>query len=177
MGNNTPKANRQVIVSADQKLIDGLGKHASAIPNVVIGGVAQTTADIVAVLQARIASAHAADNTRATWQAAVAADRSERANTRQYVSRVRQALLLVFAGQVDALADFGLTGRKPRVITPEAQVAATAKAKATRVARHTMGKKQKAAIKGTAAPPETPAPAPSSPTPAPAGSGATTRAS
>jgi hypothetical protein len=44
---------------------------------------------------------------------------------------------------VDALATFGLTPRKPRVVSPEARVAAAAKAKATRAARHTMGKKQK----------------------------------
>jgi hypothetical protein len=70
--------------------------------------------------------------------------------------------LVFFAGQVDALSDFGLTGRKTPVVSPETRVAAANKAKATREARHTMGKKQKAAIKGTVAPtaPATTAPAP-----------------
>jgi hypothetical protein len=41
-----------------------------------------------------------------------------------------------------------LTPRKPHVVTPEVKVAAAAKAKATRAARHTMGAQQKAGIKG-----------------------------
>jgi hypothetical protein len=65
---------------------------------------------------------------------------------------MRQALLVAFADQVDVLADFGLTGRKTRVVTPEEKVTAAAKARATRAARHTMGKRQKAAIKGALEP-------------------------
>ena len=56
---------------------------------------------------------------------------------------------MAFAGQVDTLADFGLTARAKHVATPEEKLASTDKAKATRAARHTMGSKQKAAIKGT----------------------------
>jgi hypothetical protein len=61
---------------------------------------------------------------------------------------VRQTLLLAFDGKLDTLADFGLTARAVPVRTPEQRTAAAAKAKATRAARHTMGSKQKAAIKG-----------------------------
>ncbi len=46
------------------------------------------------------------------------------------------------------LGTFGLTPRNPRVVTPETQVIAAAKARATRAARHTMGKKQRADIVG-----------------------------
>ena len=167
MGSNTPKKNRNDETAADQNLIDGLNKHAATIPSIVIGGASITTKDIVATLQSRIDSAKAAPSTRATWQAAVQADRAERDKTKTFVSGLRQALLVAFAGQVDTLADFGLTARKPRVVTPEQKLAAAAKAKATRAARHTMGKKQKAAIKGTVAP-TAPAPAaPSAPTPNP----------
>ncbi|HEY4014171.1 MAG TPA: hypothetical protein VGM06_12590 [Polyangiaceae bacterium] len=174
MGTNTPKNNRRDLVSADQALADGLGKHASAITSIVIGGVSQTTADIVAVLQARIDSANAAQTTWATWRNAVAADRAERTKTQAYVSGVKQALLVAFTGQVDALADFGMTPRKPRVVTPEEKVTAAAKAKATRAARHTMGKKQKAAIKGALPPTDATPEAPASPSPAPAPAGSTT---
>ena len=59
---------------------------------------------------------------------------------------------MAFAGQMDTLADFGLTARAKHVATPEEKIASAAKAKATRAARHTMGSKQKAAIKGTVTP-------------------------
>src|SRR6516165_3256982 len=60
-----------------------------------------------------------------------------------------------------ALADFGIT--LPTRQVPDAATAATAveKRQATRVARHTFGKRQKANVKGTGATPATaPAPAP-----------------
>jgi hypothetical protein len=58
------------------------------------------------------------------------------------------------------LAKFGLTPRQRPVTTPEVKVAAAVKAAATRAARHTMGPKEKAKIKGTVAPtaPATPSP-------------------
>jgi hypothetical protein len=93
----------------------------------------------------------------------VLADQALRQSTKGYVSNVKQALLVAFSGQLDTLADFGLTMRSKPVMTPEERLAATAKAKATRAARHTMGSKQKAEIKGTVAPTApapTPAPAP-----------------
>ncbi len=152
MGSNTPK-NRNDENTADQKLIDGLTKHAATIPAIVVGGASVATKDAITTLQSRIAPAKAATSTRATWRTAVQADRDEHAKTKTLVSGLKQALLVAFVGQVDALADFGLTGRKPRVVTPEAQVAAAEKAKATRAARHTMGTKQKAKIQGHGPPP------------------------
>jgi hypothetical protein len=167
MGTNTPKSNRSAGTAAEQKLVDGLNKHAATIPSIVIAGASMTTKDIVATLQSRIDSANAALSTRATWQTAVQADQTERDKTKTFVSGLKQALLVAFAGQIDTLADFGLTGRKARVVSPEEKVAAAAKAKATRAARHTMGKVQKAAIKGTVAPTAPATAAPSAPTPIP----------
>jgi len=146
-------------------LIDGLNKHAQTIASLVIAGATMTTKDIIEHLQARIDSAKGAQTTRATWQNAVKSDKDERAKSRGLLSGVKQALLVAFAGQIDTLADFGLNPRKPRVLSPEQKTIAATKARATRAARHTMGKKQKAAVKGTVspaapAPAVTPAPAP-----------------
>jgi hypothetical protein len=152
MGSNTPKKNRIDQTTAEQTLIDGFNKHGASIASMAIGGTTTTPKDIVATLQSRIDSAHAVLSTRATWQAAVRTDRTVRATTKTFVSGVKQGLLLAFAGKLDVLADFGLTGRASPVISPEQKLAAAAKAKATRAARHTMGTKQKAAIKGTVSP-------------------------
>ena len=164
--------NRSQQQDGDQKLIDGLNKHNQTIPSLIIGGTSYTTAAIVAVLQKRIDSAKTVVSSRATWQADVKADRDERTQTKTFVSGLRQALQVAFAGSIDTLADFGLKPRKARAPrTPEEKAAAAAKAKATRAARHTMGSKQKAKVKGTApqaapAPSPSPATSPSAPKPA-----------
>jgi hypothetical protein len=158
-------ANRVTQQAADQKLIDGITKHEQAIPSLTIGSTSYKPTDIITILQARIAAANTTLSTRATWQSAVLADKSELTKTQTVVSGVRQAILLMFAGAVDTLADFGLKPRKARAVrTPAEKAEASAKAKATRAARHTMGSKQKASIKGTApqAAPATP-PAASAP--------------
>jgi hypothetical protein len=46
------------------------------------------------------------------------------------------------------LADFGFAPPKAATRTPEEKAAAAAKAKATREARHTLGKSQKKTVKG-----------------------------
>jgi hypothetical protein len=166
MGINTPKKNRIDETTADQTLIVGLNKHATTIPSIVIGGATVAIKDIVTTVQSRIDSAKTVLSTRATWLTAIQADRALQDKTKLLVAGLRQALLVAFAGQIDALADFGLTPRKVHVFTPEQRIAAAAKSRATRAARHTMGSKQKAAVKGTVAP-TAPATSPSpAPTPA-----------
>jgi hypothetical protein len=141
--------NRSQQQVADQKLIDGLTKHAATIPFVVIGGTSLSTAALIAAMQARLAAASAALTTRATWLSAVKADADERAKTKTLVSGLRQAMQVAFGGSIDALADFGLKPRKqPAGRTPEEKAAAVAKAQATRAARHTMGPQQKKGVKG-----------------------------
>lgn len=132
-----------------QLMIEGLQKHQSVLSSVAIGGVSLTTADVVANLQTLIDSADTATSTRAAWRAAVQADRERIAKAKGFVSGLKQATRVAFAGSIDALADFGLVQRKMHVPTPEQTMAATAKALATRAARHTMGKRQREAIKGT----------------------------
>jgi hypothetical protein len=159
------KGNRSQQQTGDQQLIDGLSKHASTLPSLTFLGASHPTAAIIAALQARIASANTVSPAKATWQSTVQADRDERAKTKAFVSGLRQALQLVFAGSLEALADFGLKPRKqPAPRTPEQKAAAVAKAKATRAARHTMGPKQKAKVKGAVAQTAPASPPPAAPT-------------
>jgi hypothetical protein len=146
---NATKKSRNEQVAADQSLVDGLNKHSATIPPIFIAGAAVPLKDIITTLQTRVQMAKNVPPARATWLAAVDADRDERAKSKTLVSALKQSLLVFFSGQVDTLADFGLTGHKTPVVSPETRVAAAAKAKATRQARHTMGTKQKAKIKGT----------------------------
>jgi predicted transcriptional regulator of viral defense system len=162
MASNTPKKNRTDQTAAEQRLSDGLNKHAQAIAPFVIAGVTVTPKDIITNLQTLIASANTVESTKEAWLNAVKADKDERAKLKAFVSSAKQALLLAFAGSIDTLEDFGLTPRKVAVRTPEQKAVAAAKGKATRVARHTLGTKQKTAITGTVptTAPGTPAAAP-----------------
>jgi hypothetical protein len=142
MGSNTPKKNRNDQTTADQFLADGLNKHSATIPPIFIAGAAVPLKDIITTLQTRVEAAKNVPLARATWLAAIKTEEDERARSGTLVSALKQSLLVFFAGQVDTLADFGLTGRKTPAVSPETRVAAAAKAEATREARHTMGKKQ-----------------------------------
>jgi hypothetical protein len=160
------KSNLQQQQAADQSLVDGFTKHASTIPSLLIAGVQVPTTTIISTLQARIAARAATAPAKATYQALVQADQNERASSQALVSGAKQAIGLMYAGQITTLADFGLKPRKaPAPRTPEQKAASAAKAKATRAARHTMGPVQKAQItgatpQGDATPVTPPAPAP-----------------
>jgi hypothetical protein len=145
----TPKVNRSSDRAADDKLVDGLTKHAGVLSSLFVKGTLMATSDIIALIKTRIDSSDRVEQTKAAWQQAVQADRNLRANTRTVVNGVRQGLQVAFVDSADTLADYGLKPRKVPVLTTQQKVAATSKAKATRAARHTMGSRQKAQIKGT----------------------------
>lgn len=111
-------------MAADQSLIDGLLKHAATLVTLLVAGNTVKTTDLVTVLQARIAPIKLALSAHAAFMAAVAAAHAEIANTAKLLSRARQALKIAFAGQVDTLADFGLTPPKPRTPLTAEQAAA-----------------------------------------------------
>jgi hypothetical protein len=151
---STKNINRNNQQISNQKLIVGLQKHEQSLPSLVIGGTSYKTSDVISVVQTLVNSAQTVVSSRATWQASIVADDNAQAKNKTFMSGLRQSLLVAFGGSVDVLADFGMTPHKTRAArTPEEKAEATAKAKATRAARHTMGKKQKAQIKGTVASP------------------------
>jgi hypothetical protein len=153
--------NRNTQLVADQQLADGLTTNAALIGVLTIAGKQVKPADVVQVLQTRIAAAKAATAAKASLKAAANTVKTTFADTRALVRAVRQALRLMFANDINLLATFGLAPTKTPVTTPAVKVGSAAKAKATRAARGTdKGKKQRKAIKGPAA---TSPPAPAKP--------------
>jgi hypothetical protein len=144
----SPNPTRITQQAADQKLVDGLTKHAGVIASLYVGGTSLTNAVLVSKLQALIAAVNTTNTARAALHAAVLAEQQLHADSAQFVADVRQTILAMFSSQTDVLADFGLAPRKKPVVTPQVKVAAAAKAKATRQARGTKSKKQLAAISG-----------------------------
>jgi len=135
----------------DQGLISGFPKRL-ATAQILVDGTTYTATSAVALLQTRVTAAAQLASAKAGYLAAAkAADAVENA-TAATVSGLVEAVYVAFGDDPAALSDFNLPVRKKGVMTPAQRLEASAKAKATRVARHTMGPKQKLAITGTAAP-------------------------
>ena len=67
---------------------------------------------------------------------------------RTFMSAFVTYVKAAYAGSPDVLADFGIAPKARVPPTVEAKIAAAAKGKATRAARHTMGTTQRKAVKG-----------------------------
>jgi hypothetical protein len=146
----------------DQNLVAGLEKHQASLPSLLIAGTTIPTTSIITTVQSRMAARANTAATLAAYHTALAAEEATIAQSKAIVSGTRQAIKVMFAGQLAELGNFGMKAPKPRTpLTPAQKLAAAAKAKATRAARHTVGPKVKAAITGAtvapAAPPATPA--------------------
>jgi hypothetical protein len=150
-------SNRTTQTAADQQLVDGLTTNAALIGTLTIAGKQVKPADVVQVLQTRIAAGKAATAAKVNLKAASNTAKTTLAETRALIRAVRQALRLMFANDINLLATFGLAPTKTPITKPAIKVESAAKAKATRAARGPTGKKQRKAIKAPAAP--TPAPA------------------
>jgi hypothetical protein len=139
-------------------LVAGTQKH---FPNgsLTFGGATYTPAALIQLFQSLDDATTGTDVAKATWQDALKMQSDAQAKVGPVVKAYRSYLVALFGNAVGTLADFGLTPRKaPAPQTAEKKASAVAKRNATRAARHTMGSKQKAGIKGTiaaAAPPAT----------------------
>ena len=192
---------RELTPAQLQALITGLPTYC---PNMTFMLASQlyTTAQVVQLLTTVQSAATSVSTTKAAWTASIVAERAVAAKDGTLARELREMVGLMFANSPTTLNALAIAPRKtPKPLSAEARVAAEAKARATRLARGTMSKKQKATITGNvtgvtvtpvtspsapasasaAATPTTPAvgAAPSSPLPATAsgGSGATASAS
>jgi hypothetical protein len=161
------RKNKSTEVADDSLLVAGIQKHLAGA-SVILNGTTYTGAELVKALQSRIDAVNTTLATQATWRAAVKAESTQLLQSLSLVNALRKAIYTMFS-DIAMLADFGLTPHKTPELTPAERIAATAKAKATRAARHTMGSQQKKAVKGTVTPPVTTSSTPVTPA-TPAGS-------
>jgi hypothetical protein len=147
--------------AADQKMVDGVSQYMSQLASIHVAGHSMTPAEMVQLLQSRLDAAKAVIEAEAALRAAIQAERDLRVKTATTVSSLRQLVGGMFSQAPDMLAVFGLKPRKGSSLSAEARAQAVLKGRATRKARHTMGKKQKLAIKGAL--PETSPTAPATP--------------
>jgi hypothetical protein len=180
VANNNGKG--QVVAFAKQ-LIAGANAHLAKTTPVAFAGGSFTPDQITSKLQTLVNLRTDVDAARAAAKAKLAVETTDMPALRTFMSAFVSFLKVAYSASPDVLAGFGIHPKARAPLTVEAKAAAAAKRKATRAARHTMGTKQKKAIKGDVtgvlltpitASPSTVA-APSSPT-APATSTGTTTA-
>ncbi len=148
----------------NRKAIAGVRKQFASMKTVVLDGVSYAPDDIVKALQGSIDAADATIAATALFHKTVDAERAANATADTVYAGLKTYVTSQFKASPDTLADFGIS--LPSRQVPDAATASTAvdKRRATRVARHTMGKRQKANVKGTVTTPEmAPAPAPITP--------------
>jgi hypothetical protein len=157
-----PTRNRTVTQARDARIVVGLQSALASVATLPAGGVAYTPASLAALIQRRIDAAHAVAAAKAQWLDAVRAYEAIDATASVAARGLKQYVMNAFGEDSPVLAEFGFTPPVRTTLTPEQKAAAVAKRAATRRARHTMGKKQKAQIHGTVPtiPPAAPVPAP-----------------
>jgi len=171
--------NRPNTQAHDGQVIVGIKNNLQNVSSLPLAASTYTMATLVQLVQSRIDAANTVVNARAHWVDASATYETLNTNVTKVVRALRQYVINVYGPDSPVLADFGFTATKRSPLTPEQLVAKAQKAAATRKARGTMGKKQKAKIKGTVvttapatppsatAPAETPAAPPAVVVPAP----------
>ena len=161
--------NKPTMQARCSKAIAGVAKHiANATTVGPLRGIAWKSADIDATLQAAIDAANTADIAKATWQKTVKTGSAAKVKALTLLAALKAYLAATNPSDaVDLLADFGFSLPKPRKVPVKTKAAAAQKLVATRVLRHTMGKKQRKQVKGTNPQPATPVSTqPASPAPA-----------
>jgi hypothetical protein len=145
MSNQPDKATALANVQA---LIAGTQKHD---PNgqLTFGNATYTTASLVEVLQGLAAAYPAESAARASAKEALAALNAKKATVDPVIRAYVTYLRATYSNATAVLSDYGLQAPKARTpMSAQTRIAATEKARATRVARGTVGKKRKLAIKG-----------------------------
>lgn len=151
-----------------QKILYGLGKHFSSVPTITLGGVSYPMTDLKRLIQGDLDTMTATAQAKAAYRAQVQVERNADAQVNP-ILRLLKAYVIAYFGETQdaaaALDDFGYSPRKTPKKSVETKAQAIQKTEATRQARHTQGRKQKAKVKGTAtsSAPATPPAAPALP--------------
>jgi hypothetical protein len=147
MSKGTGKSNQATRV---KQLILGTKKH---FPNgsetLHVGGATFTVSALTQLMQDFVDQREAVEASKAATKAKIETERTRAPSQIATIVAFETIARGMFGNSADALADFGLASHKTRVpLTAEEKAVAVAKRKATRAARHTLGKNQKKDIKG-----------------------------
>ena len=137
-------------IALAQRMLAGVKKHYASAGTMTFGSATFTPAEVEAFLQTFIDLRAEVEAAQALTRTKLMAEEAEGPILRSRMVTLAAFVRVAHGNSPDVLADFGLEPRKVAAPpTIEKQAEAAAKRKATRAARHTMGKRQKKAVKGT----------------------------
>lgn len=148
MSTTTTKASKASVLAQLQALVSGLQKE---LPNgsFTLLSTTYTTATLVPIIQGLITALTAVDTAQAGAKAALVDWDAEDVKSSPIIKALIKSLRTMYANSPDTLAAFALKPPKaPTPLTAAQRAASVAKAEATRKARGTTGKKQKALVTG-----------------------------
>jgi hypothetical protein len=139
---------RTTTAGQDQQVLEGIQKDLQAMSTLTLGATTFTPDSLATYIQRRIDLANAVVTAKASWLAAAKAYEAMNKEARVVVRDLRNMVIAAFGADSPKLADFGFAPPRRPTLTPEQHAAAARKRAATRKARKTMGKRQKAKITG-----------------------------
>jgi hypothetical protein len=139
------------------KMVDGLNKHYAG-QTLPLGGKTVQVNDLIADLNKYAPQVATTDAAHTAWTQEVQALAAVELLVNASLVLLRAYLRSVLGVSNPELADFGITARKPAAKSPAVLVAAAEKSRATRVARHTAGPREKETIHGAVPTPDAPKP-------------------
>ena len=142
-------SNRPSNQARDLKIIAAIQQYLSNVPSLQIAGTTFTPAQLIALFQSQIDSAKNVGTQKEGWRTVVQADRALAKKVTLVLRGLKAHVRNVFGADPTnpAALAFDALPRAPKV-SPQTKVEASGKRRATRTARHTQGKRQKARIKG-----------------------------
>jgi hypothetical protein len=139
---------RNTTIGKDQQVIVGIREELQSMPALYLGSETFTPETLAAFVQRRIDLANAVLTARAAWLHAVDTYEAANVQTNIVMADLRNTVIGAFGRDSAKLATFGFVAPKRPTLTPEQRATAAKKALATRKARKTMGRRQKALVKG-----------------------------
>jgi hypothetical protein len=141
--------NRDQNLNKLRQAIAGIRKHFASAPTIVLGGTPTTPTEAIATLEGAINAIDAAVAAKQAFHGAVAAQHAAITKGDALLKELKTLVQSQLGSSGGVLGDFGFTTPTRQTPTEATKAAAVVKRAATRKARQTMGKRQKANIKGT----------------------------
>jgi hypothetical protein len=140
---------RELQTAQDQKFVAAFNKYFAKSTKITVNETQYTPAQIAKLVQSLVDAEVNVETTRGNYSRAIAAEKTTAGATKSVYEGAKQLVLVTYGTNPAVLSEFGLTAKKqPGPKTVATKQAAIVQMKATRVARHTMGPRQKAEIKG-----------------------------
>jgi len=141
--------NRDKILNQHRQAVAGMRKHFASAPTIVLGGTPTTPTEAIATLEGAIHAIDAAVAAKQAFHGAVAEQHAAIAKGNVLLKDLKTLVKSQLGSSESVLGDFGFSSPSRQTPTEATKAAAVVKREATRKARQTMGKRQKANIKGT----------------------------